>query len=346
MARRWLKFSWTFLFASEFSVWALAVAVFVPVRMGRGFTAQGAMLLESMAHTEPIAYMNGQLVPQRKLLVPPQDLGFMWGTAVAEQLRTFAGKLFRLREHLDRLRESLNVVGVSCDLSEIEKAAAAVCSHNYELISPTSDLGLTIFVTPGLSSTYSPKQPRSPFVGMHSYELPFSLWADKYRQGQECEIVSIRQVPTECWPRHLKSRSRMHYYLADQEAKKKSEKARAILLDEFGNVNEASTANVVGYFDDEGFVSPPHANILPGVSLSFLNRLAERIQVPFNYRTLSQTELMAADEVLLTSTPFCVLPVSKIGQHPIPSRKMHDALIQAWSEHVGLNIVDQANKSQ
>ena len=59
---------------------------------------------------QPIAYSNGQIIPHAQLHVRPQDLGFMWGVTVAEQLRTFRGELFLLDEHLDRLAKSLKTI--------------------------------------------------------------------------------------------------------------------------------------------------------------------------------------------------------------------------------------------
>ena len=62
--------------------------------------------------SEPIAYYNGQFIAQADLAVEVYDAGFVLGTTISEQLRTFAGRLFRLDQHLDRLFHSLDVVGV------------------------------------------------------------------------------------------------------------------------------------------------------------------------------------------------------------------------------------------
>ena len=67
--------------------------------------------------TEPIAYLNGDFLPASQLAVSTEDLGFAQGVAVSERLRTFRGQLFRLDEHLDRLANSLRIVGLQPGLS-------------------------------------------------------------------------------------------------------------------------------------------------------------------------------------------------------------------------------------
>lgn len=290
-----------------------------------------------------IAYHNGQFVPVEKLVVRPQDMGFVLGITVSEQLRTFRGRLAFAQEHFERLQKSLDLVGIdTVKIADIQHAAERVSTHNHALLQAGNDLGLTIFVTPGLYPTYTPNGQSTPTVGVHSYPLPFSLWAEKYETGQVCELVSVPQVSEKCWPRELKCRSRMHYYLADREARSKQPNARAILLDENGEVNEASTANVIAYFESEGLVSPPLEAILPGVTLRQTERIAKSAGIDFSYRTISGEELLLADEVLLTSTPFCLLRASQIGSRKISNHGCFNQLSKAWSAEAGFDIVEQA----
>jgi branched-subunit amino acid aminotransferase/4-amino-4-deoxychorismate lyase len=64
--------------------------------------------------SEALAYRNGQFIPADQLVVPVTDAGFVLGTTVTEQLRTFRGRLFRPKEHFKRLARSLEIVGVRC----------------------------------------------------------------------------------------------------------------------------------------------------------------------------------------------------------------------------------------
>jgi branched-subunit amino acid aminotransferase/4-amino-4-deoxychorismate lyase len=207
------------------------------------------------------------------------------------------------------------------------------------------DLGLSIFVTPGLYSAYAGSGPVEPTVCLHTYPLPFGRWAGKYRTGQGLVTTGVEQVPAECWPPTLKCRSRMHYYLADRRAQAAEPGSRALLLDGDGFVCEASTANVVAYFADAGLVSPRHDKILPGISIAVLMELAARLGIPFSERDLTPHDLAAADEVILTGTSPCLLPAVRLGGRPIAAGTPGDCyrrLLAAWNELVGIDIVAQA----
>ena len=293
------------------------------------------------------AYLNGRWVTPSELAIPIYDAGFVLGATVTEQLRTFAGKLFRLEDHLERLFHSLEIVGIDpghtpAELAEIAREAIA---RNHPLLAEGDDLGMGMFVTPGAYPTLAGGVENGPTVCVHTYQLPFGLWADKYAEGDAAVISDIVQVPGSCWPAELKCRSRMHYYLADRQARTVDPAARAILLDQDGLVSEASTANVVMYRQTEGLVSPPREKILPGISLTVLSELAERLGIGFTERDIRGEELATADELLLTSTSMCVLPVVRLDGRPIGGGtpgEVFGQLLAAWSELVGLNIAEQA----
>ena len=75
--------------------------------------------------TQPQAYLNGRLMPAAEVAVQVFDAGFVQGTTVAEQLRTFGGRLFRLEMHVERLFHSLAIVGVDPGHSRDEFCAMA-----------------------------------------------------------------------------------------------------------------------------------------------------------------------------------------------------------------------------
>lgn len=297
---------------------------------------------------EPIAYLNGRFLPFAQAAIPLTDAGFVQGTAIAEQLRTFAGGLFRLDEHLARLRHSLEVLGVVPGMTDSELAAVAeeVVARNHPLLDPADDLGLSIVVTPGDYAAYSKPGPARPLVALHTYPLPFALWADKYEAGQSLRTTSVEQVPTACWPREVKCRSRMHYYLADREAARQEPGARAVLLDGEGFVTEASTANVL-IFREGSLVLPPLETVLHGVSQKMLCEQARRMALAVVHRRLRPEDLATADEVLLSSTPFGALPVTRFNGRPVGDGRpgpVYRRLLSTWSEAVGVDLAAQARR--
>lgn len=296
---------------------------------------------------ETLAYLNGNLIPAEQLSLPVYDSGFVQGVAVSEQMRTFRGQLFRLAAHLERLQRSLEIIGLAgkVDLAALASAAEDLAKHNHSLLAADDDLGLSLFITPGAYPTFAPPGSSGVTVGMHTYPLPFPLWAPLYRNGQALVVSDVRQIPPECWPAELKCRSRMHYYLADRQAAAKVPGARALLLDLEDRVIEASTANLVAYRKSEGLISPPREVILPGVSVAALQEVAAKLGMPFVHRTLFVEDLLQADEVFLTSTSPCIWPVVSINQQAVGNGQpgsMFETLLSAWSELVGVEIRSQA----
>ncbi|HZL90526.1 MAG TPA: aminotransferase class IV [Pirellulaceae bacterium] len=296
----------------------------------------------------PVAYLNGQIVDAQAAVIPATDAGFVLGVTVAEQLRTFGGKLFRLDRHLQRLSHSLEIVGIDpgVPLAELGRGAEEMADRNHRLLDPDDDLGLSIFVTPGPYATFDTVAPRSgPTVGIHTYPLPFHLWHDKYEAGQSLVVTDVMQVPSACWPAELKCRSRMHYFLADKKARQVEPGARALLLDASGQVVEASTANVLIFRANEGLISPPREAILPGVSVAVLAELAAGMKIPFVHRRLDPADIAAAGEVMLCSTSPCVWPVTRFSGQPIGNGRCGPVvkeLLKKWSQLVGVEVAAQA----
>lgn len=290
----------------------------------------------------PACYFNGQWLPAHELAIPLDDLGFVLGATVTERLRTFGGRPFRVAEHVARLRHSLEIVGWQADplADHVEQLIHEFVERNAPLIAPGDDWSIVAFVTPG--RTYDAAEPT---VCVHGFPLQFASWAHQFEEGVAGVLVDVRQTPANCWPPELKCRSRMHYYLADQEAARKQPGARAILLDQCGFVCEASTANVVAYYADRGLVTPRLDGILPGISQQVLFELADALGIPRGEADLTPAEFAAADEAFLTSTSICMLPLISTDGRPIGDGRpgpMYHQLLTAWSKLVGVQIAEQA----
>ncbi len=299
--------------------------------------------------TEPVAYLNGALVPASQAVVAVSDGGFVQGTTVAEQLRTFDGKLFRLDAHVERLFRSLDIIGVDPGLSRGQFASIAteLAKSNHSLLTDGDDLNLTIFVTPGPYMPMTGGRSPAPTVCLHTFPLRFDLWARKYEQGEALATTSVAQVPHRSWPPELKCRSRMHYYLADREAQSRFPGSRALMLDEDGFVTESTTANLVLFREAIGLVMPKREKILPGISLAVLLELASQLQVPVEQGDLRPEDVATADEVFLTSTSICMVPVVRFNGVAIGTGApgpCFERFLNAWSGLVGLDIAAQAKR--
>lgn len=290
----------------------------------------------------PKAYLNGHWIDDAQLSVPIGDLGFLMGVTVTERLRTFAREPFRQREHVDRMRRSLEVVGLPAAeiAAEVDGAIRELVQRNGHAWREDDDWAIVAFATPG-------EPGGEPTRCVHAHPLRFAEWAHMYDEGVHVVISDVRQTPATCWPPDLKCRSRMHYYLADLHAQERWPGARAVLLDQEGYLCESTTANLVLYSEGEGLVTPKLSKALPGVSVGVVEELAENLGVPFSQRDLAPSELAAADEAWLCSTSVCMLPVTRCNGkdvgHAYPGG-VYREFLAAWSALVGVDVAAQARR--
>ncbi len=306
---------------------------------------------QAVGFSDEAAWLDGRFLPRGSLALPVGDAGFVLGATVTEQLRTFRGRLFLPAPHARRLENSLGLIGLApaWPIDSIMQAAETVAHHNHALLDtaaeePPPDMGLVIFVTAGDLAAQHDGRTGPPRVGIHSFPLAFGLWADAYERGVSLRSVSVAQVPAACWPLAAKVRSRLHYFLADREAAAAEPGGRAVLAHVDGRISETSTANIA-IVSAGGVITPPASDALPGVSLGFARGLAERAGIPWQERSLSAADLAAADEILLTSTPSCLLPATRFDGRAVGSGRpgpVSVRLLAAWSEAVGIDIAAQA----
>ena len=298
---------------------------------------------------EPLVYLSGQLKPASQAHLAIYDAGVVLGATVTEMTRTFHRRLFRLDDHLDRLFRSLRYVRIEIGMTKQELAAVSLelANYNAALLEDGRELGLIHFVTPGEYQVYAGSAGQSvrttPTICVHTFPLPFELWAERMRCGAHVVTPSIRHVPPQCYDPKMKYRSRMHYYLADKEAQLADPGAIALLLDLDGNVTETSGANFL-IVERGTIVSPTLRNTLPGISRATVIELAAKLGIPFVECDVQVYSVINADEAFLASTPFCLMPVTRINGVPIADGHpgpIWRRLLDAWNELVGLDIYAQ-----
>jgi len=298
---------------------------------------------------EPQVFLNGQMLPASQAHLTVYDAGVVLGATVTELVRTFRKEPFRLDDHLRRLSQSLHFVGfdIGMSMEELGRTVRQLVAHNAQLLGPEDELGLVIFVTAGEYPTYAGGAAGSvrttPTLCVHTFPLPFELWADKVLTGIHLVTPSIRHVPPQCYDPKMKCRSRMHYYLADQQARLVDRESAALLLDLEGNVTETGAANFL-IVEDGTIVSPSLRNTLPGVSRATVIELAEKLGIPFAVRDFQVFDAVNADEAFLASTPYCLMSVTKINGTRVGTGKpgaIYGRLVKAWSDLVGLDVAQQ-----
>ena len=299
---------------------------------------------------QPLAYLNGEMLPADQARLPINDAGVILGATVTEMVRTFHGRLFRLDDHLDRIARSLKYVGfdIGMSIDELGELCTELVTNNTTTADEDDiELGLVIFVTAGQFPTYAGQVAGTievrPTVCCHTFPLPFEMWDDKLERGWHLVTPSIRHVPPQCYDPKVKYRSRMHYYLADREARMVAPDAAALLLDLDGNITETGSANFL-VVQDGAVISPTLRNILPGISRKVVIELCGDLGIEFIERDLQLYDVVNADEAFVATTPYCLMSVTRINDSPVGTGQpgpVVDRLFNAWNELVGLDIREQ-----
>lgn len=295
--------------------------------------------------TEPLVYLNGAFIPQSQAHLALNDAGFIFGATVTDLCRTFRHQLFRLDAHLIRFRNSCQLARVPLPLDDDQLAFVAqeLVRHNALLLQPEQDLALVMFATPGAVGYYL-GQPGGPGEGtptlcMHTFPLPFQRYVRLIQEGARLIIPDWRrQVPARCVSPAIKHRSRLHWWLAEQEVHETDPAASALLLDPDGYITETATANFLLVLHGR-LCSPPRDRILGGISLMVVEELCHEIGFPFVEEDLQPEHLLSATEAMLSSTPYGLAPVSSLNGRPLSwPGPVCKQLIEAWNRKVGLDI--------
>ena len=293
---------------------------------------------------EHVWYLNGEFVPQSQAKVSIMDRGMRWGDAVFDTERTFNGKIFRLREHLDRLYRSLKFVRIDPGLTveQMEEITLEVVRRNEPLREPGSDCWVTQTVSRGAGWTSADVVPPTVCVRIHPIE--FYRYGPLYQTGCHVVFPRTRAYSSDSLDPKVKYISRMNFVLAELEAADIDPGAYAVLLDQRGNIAEYGGGNFFIVTRDV-LRTPPDHSILQGVSRQTTLELARQLEIPVVEEDLQPYDAYTADEAFVTTTSFCVLPVSHIDKRPIGRDvpgPVTRQLLAAWSELAGLDIVGQA----
>jgi branched-chain amino acid aminotransferase len=293
---------------------------------------------------EYTAYFKGEWVPFSEVKIDPLDRGFMVGDVVFDVARTFNGKSFRMEEHIARLYRSLKFVRIEPGLSaqEMVDISEEVIRRNEDLRPEVGDFTVTQFVTRGPGSWTRSAGP--PAVCVKVGAIDFGRFARLFEEGAHGVITRTRSYPVESLDPKVKNYSRMNFNLADLEAADVDPEAWPVLADTDGNLTEGTGYNV--FLVTDGVIrTPGDRNILQGVSRGTVFDLAKQLNIPLVEEDLQPYDMYTADEVFFSGTSPCVLPVTKVDRRQVGDGRPGPVvrqLLAAWSESVGLDIVDQA----
>ena len=256
---------------------------------------------------DSLCYLNGIYGPLDEARVSVLDRGFIFGDGVYEVVPVYDKRLFRFDEHMARLGRSLAKLRIDNPLTKAEwlERCRRLVAAFAERGGATEQL-VYIQVTRGVAPRdhVMPKGITPTVFMMASLMKPPS--GEQRHHGVAC--ITARDFR---WERgDIKSVSLLGAVLARQMSADRDAIETIMFRD--GWLTEASASNV--WIAHEGaLLGPPKSeHVLEGIRYDLVRELCEASGIGYNLRPIPESEVMAADEVLLTSATKEVLPVTRL----------------------------------
>ena len=251
-----------------------------------------------------LAYYNGKFMPIDKVRISPLDRGFLFADGVYEVVPVYNKNPFFFREHLNRLYRSLSRIRLDPCITKDELKS---CIE--ELIKQTRHSHQIVYVqiTRGVANRNHafPKSTR-PTIFIMSSELirptekmfseGVSAITTNDNRWKSCDIKSISLLPN---------------VLAREEAVALN-CHEAILVDN-GKITEGAASTIWIVKEGRVFCPEPCNNLLEGVRIEIIEKLCIELKISFERRNFEVSELMSADEILLTSATKEIIPITLVN---------------------------------
>lgn len=255
-----------------------------------------------------LCWMNGAIVPAAEAGICVLDHGLLYGDGVFEGLRFYGRRVFRLREHLRRLRDSARAIGlrVSLDDDDLRRAIGELVDAFAQ-----DDGYLRLVVTRGTGPLgLDPARCATPTVFIIADRLAL-LGAEQRRHGARLIIASTRRLGADGLDPRIKSLNYLNHILARMEATQAGAD-EAVLLNAQGRVAEASSENVFIVRDGVLKTPPVIDGALDGITRGVVIELAQTLGLECRETSLAPYDLYNADECFLTGTGAELIPVRAI----------------------------------
>ncbi len=255
-------------------------------------------------------YLNGEYLPKERATVSVDDRGFLLSDGLYEVTPAYKGCLFRLEQHMGRLRHGLHALRIGYDtagLSETHRRLLTVNGLEDEDVSI-----VYLQITRGVAPRTHHFPPEGTLPTVYAFAKAFHR-PDPERWEQGYSAIS---APDRRWARvDLKTIGLLPNVLA-QQAAVDAGVADALLVKD-GVALEGSQNNVFGVFDGVVTTHPATHEILHGVGRGFVMELARGMGMTVVERAIPVEEMRGADEIFFTGTTTEVRPTVELDGRPV-----------------------------
>ena len=258
-----------------------------------------------------VIWMDGAFVDWRDANLHVMTHALHYASSVFEGERAYGGRIFRSREHSERLRSSANLLDfeIPHSVEQIEAAKAEVLERN-----GFSDAYVRAVAWRGSGEDMGVSSTRNPVrLAIAAWEWG-AYYGDAKFEGATLDVSRWRRPSPETIPCHAKAAGLyMICTMSKHEAVAKG-CSDAMMLDYRGYVAEATGANI--FFVRDGEVHTPKADcFLNGLTRQSVISLLEERQIKVHERHIEPSELAGFEQCWLTGTAAEVTPVGRIGEH-------------------------------
>jgi len=266
--------------------------------------------------SELLIYYNGEFVPKSQATTSIYDHGFLYGDGVFEGIRAYNGRVFKLREHVDRLYDSAKAIALNIPMTkeEMEEAILETLRKNN-----LKDAYIRPIVSRGVGDLgLDPRKCPKPNVYIISQEWG-AMYGDLYEVGLTGVTVAVRRNSADALYPNIKSLNYLNNILAKIEANEKGGD-EAIFFDGNGYLSEGSGDNI--FIIKNGKVyTPPTINNLKGITRATAIELLKDMDIEVSVENLGLFDLYTADEIFVTGTAAEAAPLVKVDGRDIGDGK-------------------------
>lgn len=255
-----------------------------------------------------VVYLNGQFMPASEAKISPMDRGFLFGDGIYEVIPSYQGRCIGFNAHIQRLQQGLAALDIHSGLTEQDwrELVQQLLKEN-----GAGNLGIYLHVSRGTDSKRAHAYPKDilPTIFAYCFALSAEPEADHAKAPRYKAVTAVDLRWQRC---HIKSTALLGNVMHHQQAAALGLN-ECILFDEQNVLTEGSSTNV--FIVKHGVViTPPLSHkILPGITRQLLlSILRQYSSLLVEERAVSKAELMAADEVWLTSSSKEVAAVVEI----------------------------------
>ncbi len=263
-------------------------------------------------------FLNGEFVPSEQAHVHIYDHGFLYGDGAFEGIRAYNGRAFKLKEHIERLYNSLKALWI-----EMPYGPEQFCANVEELLrrNEVKDGYIRVTVTRGVALGLDPRNITTPPTVVISTDKLSLYPKSMYENGLDVVTVATRVANPQVLEPRIKSLGK---YLCNVQAKIEANQVGAgegLMLTEDGYVAECTGDNIFYAKGGVVYTPPAYLGILEGITRRTAMDLLEGMGISVVEKIFTRFDLYTADEAFLTGTAAEVVPMVKLDDRRIGDGK-------------------------